>query len=127
MDAIRTGGCLCGAVRYELEGEPFLVGLCHCLDCRKASGSVFVAYAKWPFEQFSYSGEVKTFMGRSFCPICGSHLFNLHPPMDVELRIGTLDDGPTGLVPEQEGWTKRREHWLAPLAGVPQYEEDTAR
>ena len=38
-----TGGCLCGEVRIVATGEPYRVGLCHCLDCRKNSGSLFQA------------------------------------------------------------------------------------
>jgi hypothetical protein len=123
MIAKREGGCLCGAVRYRLEGEPFLVGTCHCADCRKESGSVLVAYAKWPIDRFSFTGNVRTQSGRSFCPECGSRLFNLHAD-DVEIRIGSLDDAPTNLLPQQEGWIKRREPWLHPIEGVPQYTED---
>jgi hypothetical protein len=57
---------------------------------------------------------VRTSHGRSFCPECGSRLFNLHDD-DVEIRLGTLDDAPSGLMPMQEGWTIRREHWLTPI------------
>jgi hypothetical protein len=42
----RTGGCLCGAVRYKVRGKPLRSG--HCLDCRKASGSHFIPFAVWP-------------------------------------------------------------------------------
>jgi len=119
----RTGSCLCGQVRYSLEGEPFLTGLCHCLDCRKESGAMFTFYAKWPLSAFRVIGTVKTARGRSFCPDCGSRLFNLHDD-DVEIRLGSLDDAPTGLVPKQEGWTIRREHWLFPVAGAPQSDRD---
>jgi hypothetical protein len=53
----------------------------------------------------------------------GSRLFNLHDD-DVEIRLGTLDDAPTGLTPMQEGWTIRREHWLTPLPGIPHADRD---
>jgi len=110
-------------VRFTLRGEPFLVGTCHCTKCRKESGAMFTTYAKWPRSAFTLTGAVETYEGRSFCPVCGSRLFNLHND-DVEVRIGSLDDAPTGLTPMQEGWTIRREHWLAPVAGVPQFERD---
>lgn len=117
------GGCLCGAVRYEVEGEPLRVGLCHCLDCRKESGAVFSCFAVFPATAFRSTGEVRTHSGRSFCPVCGSRLFN---PSDreVEIRFGTLDVAPTDLVPQYEIWVKRRESWLSPLPGREQYEED---
>lgn len=123
---VREGGCLCGRVRYRLTGEPFLLGVCHCADCRKESGSVFTFYAKWPIGRFSYSGEVRTSHGRSFCPTCGGRLFNLHEN-DVEIRLGSLDEAPTGLLPQQEGWVRRREHWLQPLDGVEHAIEDPSR
>ena len=122
----RTGSCLCGQVRYSLDGEPFLTGVCHCADCRKESGSAFTFYGKWPIDAFRCSGQLKTSHGRSFCPDCGSRLFNLHET-DVEIRLGSLDDAPTGLTPQQDGWAIRREHWLAPIAGVPQFDRDPDR
>jgi hypothetical protein len=123
---IRSGGCACGRVCYQLFGEPFLADVCHCTKCRKESGSMFTAYAKWPIRSFSLDGETRTYEGRSFCPTCGSRLFNLHAD-DVEIRIGSLDDAPTGLMSQQEGWIRRREHWLQPIRNVPQFEEDPPR
>jgi hypothetical protein len=84
---------------------------------------MFTAYAKWPKAAFTFTGEVETYEGRSFCPVCGSHLFNLHAA-DVEIRLGSLDDAPTGLMPTQEGWIVRREHWLVAIPGVAQFEHD---
>ncbi|WP_064708963.1 GFA family protein [Rhizobium bangladeshense] len=121
---IRTGSCLCGAVAYRVEGEPLRVGLCHCADCRKSSGSAFVFFALWPRSAFSHSGEVSTFSGRSFCPACGSRLFCLQKEA-VEIRLGSLDNPPTDLEPNHEVWVKRRESWLHPLPGARQYTEDT--
>jgi hypothetical protein len=86
---------------------------------------MFSTYAKWPLEAFRFTGRVATSHGRSFCPNCGGRLFNLNED-NVEVRIGSLDDAPTELMPEQEGWTKRREHWLTPLV-VRQFREDTDR
>lgn len=119
----RTGGCLCGRVHYEVRGEPLRVGLCHCGDCRKESGAVFTTFAVWPRSAFSSTGEVSVFNGRSFCPACGSRLFNVTDE-EAELRIGSLDIAPTDLKPTYEIWIKRREHWLAPLPDAPGYEED---
>src|SRR4051812_46238549 len=74
---MRTGGCLCGAIRYSLEGEPFHVGRCHCADCRKESGSTYTIYGQWPRDAFTVEGEDATYDGRSFCPRCGSSPFTL--------------------------------------------------
>jgi hypothetical protein len=99
------------------------VGLCHCADCRKESGSVFTAFAVWSRGAFHSTGEVSTFAGRSFCPACGSRLFNLTDE-EAEIRIGSLDQAPTDLRPTYEVWSKRREPWLDPLPGGGHFVED---
>lgn len=120
---VRRGGCSCGAVRFEVHGEPVLVGICHCLECRKATGAVAMVYAQWPRSAFSSTGDAREHVGRSFCAICGSRLFHLNPS-SVGVIVGALDDAPSDLVPTQEGWIKRREPWLAPLASAEQALED---
>lgn len=120
---IRAGQCLCSRVHYEVRGEPLRVGLCHCADCRRESGSVFVTFAVWPRHAFASTGDFSTYKGRSFCFACGARLFNLTDE-EAELRIGSLDMAPTDLVPTYEIWSKRREAWLAPLPNRAQYEED---
>jgi hypothetical protein len=124
---MRSGGCLCGAVRYTVRGEPIHVGRCHCADCRKESGSAFAVYAQWPRDRFELTGDVVTYDGRSFCPTCGGrvgNLGNLGDDVVVEIRIGSLDDAPFELVPEAEIWIKRREPWLHAVAGASQHEEN---
>lgn len=123
MSALRSGGCLCGAVRYEIRGEPLTSGLCHCADCRKESGSLFSAYAIWPRAALTYAGTVSVFAGRSFCPHCGGRLFCLTDEK-AELRLGSLDGPPVGIEPAQEVWIIRRERWLHPVAGAAQFPSD---
>jgi hypothetical protein len=119
---LRHGGCSCGAVRFTLRGEPLKVGICHCTECRKATGAVAMAYADWPRSAFTLSGEAREYRGRSLCPISGSRIFHLSSD-EVEVMLGALDEAPGDLAPTREGWIKRRERWLTPL-GVPQFEED---
>ena len=89
-EAIRTGGCLCGHVRYSVRGEPYKSGLCHCTDCRQVTGSAFLAYADWRPDQFEYTGQVATYRGRSFCPTCGSRLFSLNDHQaEIYLALST--------------------------------------
>jgi hypothetical protein len=118
----RTGGCLCGAVRYSVRGEPFHVGRCHCADCRKESGSTYTIYGQWPREAFESTGEVARYEGRGFCPRCGSRLFDVYDE-GVEVRLGSLDDAPFELRPEAEVWIKRREPWLPEVEGAAQHRE----
>ena len=119
-ERVRRGGCLCGAVRYEVRGEPYQSGLCHCATCRKLTGSVFSATANWNAERFTLAGKIATYERRSFCPSCGSRLFFLFEG-GVEIFLGTLDDAPNGIGPMVEVWTVRREHWLPDLPGVPRH------
>ena len=65
VEKISIGGCLCGAVRFEAAGEPWRVGLCHCMTCRKESGSVFNAFAIFPAAQVRISGRPTRAVGSS--------------------------------------------------------------
>ena len=85
-----------------------------------------MAYADWPRDAFEATGEVRTFEGRSFCPNCGSRLYSLSDD-HAEIKIGTLDEAPTRLLPSEEIWVKRREPWLVPLKGTDQHREDPPR
>jgi hypothetical protein len=113
-------------VRYSVRGKPVHVGRCHCADCRKESGSAFTVYAQWPLEMFELEGEISSYDGRGFCGRCGSRLLNPVEPGDshVEIRIGSLDEAPFELEPEAEIWVKRRESWIAALAGAEQHDEN---
>lgn len=121
--SIRSGGCLCGKVQYSVKDAPIRIGLCHCTDCRKESGSSFATFGIWPRHAFKSIGEVKYFHGRGFCPECGSRVFSESDGDEIEIRVGSLDMAPTDLEPTYELWVKRRENWLSPLP-VSQFEED---
>jgi len=123
MERVYEGGCACRAVRYRVTGEPESVGLCHCSDCRKESGSAFVYYADWPISAFSVEGRYQTYAGRSFCPACGSRLFHLSE-RTAEIMLGSLDVAASPFTPHQEGWIKRREPWLTAIPTAGQFKED---
>ena len=74
------GGCLCGSVRYESSTDPMMAAHCHCVDCRKSSGTGHCTHLVVPKEAFSISGAVKFYdrpadsgnmVSRGFCPSCG--------------------------------------------------------
>ncbi|HGY9625816.1 GFA family protein [Pseudomonas juntendi] len=111
-----TGGCLCGQVRFEASGEPYRVGICHCLDCRKHHGALFHASAIFPEKAVKVEGRTGDYAGRFFCPRCGSSVFSRSGD-EVELHLGALD-APDQFTPTYESWTVRREGWLPafPLA-----------
>ncbi|ABC93492.1 hypothetical conserved protein (plasmid) [Rhizobium etli CFN 42] len=120
---VLSGQCLCGQVQLSVRGEPLRVGICHCTDCRKESGSAFTFYGIWPAGQFEHSGETGAFQGRHFCTGCGSRLFSVDDE-EAEIKLGILSEAPTPLVPSYELWIKRREAWLRPVEGAEQHEED---
>ena len=121
MDDV-TGGCLCGNVRFVVTGEPYRVGLCHCMDCRKHHGALFHASAIFHRDAVTVTGEVASYEGRSFCPRCGSSVFSSSDD-EVEVHLGALDD-PDRFKPTYELWTIRRESWLPPLPTTRHYERD---
>lgn len=119
----RHGGCLCGSVRFTVTGAPLRAGLCHCLDCRKASGSFFSAFAVWPVEAYSGEGEMVLFADRNFCPKCGSRIGLLRND-EAEINLGAFDEAPGDIVPQYELWTTRRESWMHALPWADQYTAD---
>ena len=113
------GGCSCGAVRFRVQGEPRRVGICHCLDCRKAHGAVFNAYAIFAKSQVEVRGELRGWEGspdysRRFCPACGSRVCGTGEGEELEVALGCFDT-PGRYAPQYESWVVRREPWLAPL------------
>ena len=116
------GGCLCGGVRLAAIGRPYRVGLCHCLDCRKHSGSLFQATAIFPESAVSVEGETGDYAGRHFCPRCGSSVF-ARSGDEIEVNLGVLH-APDQLTPTYENWTIRREGWLPPFHFARRYARD---
>jgi len=117
-----TGGCLCGDVRIVASGRPYRIGICHCLDCRKHHGALFHASAIFPEEAVTIHGETRDYLGRFFCPRCGSSVFS-RTGDEVEVHLGSLD-APDQFAPTYESWTIRRESWLPPFPVGTRYERD---
>jgi hypothetical protein len=122
------GGCLCGAVRYLVEGGPLHAGYCHCRLCQRAAGAPVVAWATWPADRFAWVlGEPRTFASsakgrRSFCPSCGTPLTFVDPndPAQVDVTLASLDD-PARFDPEYHIWTMSRIRWLDVRDDLPRY------
>ncbi len=117
-----TGGCLCGDVRLVASGRPYRVGLCHCLDCRKAHGALFHASAIFPAAAVAVTGETRDYQGRQFCPRCGSQVLGRSDD-EIGVNLGCLD-APDRLRPTYELWTIRREGWLPPFPGTRRFERN---
>ncbi|MDB5457236.1 MAG: Gfa-like protein [Caulobacter sp.] len=116
-----TGGCLCGAVRYEAVGAPLFTGHCYCADCRKASGSGFIPFLAFASAAVRFSGQTLQFRSRSFrggeavrnsCPVCGGLVFGgvVGEDSSHTLYAGSLDD-PSLFHPKVAIFARDRPAW----------------
>ena len=117
------GGCQCGKVRIVALGDPFRVGVCHCMDCRKHHGALFHASAVFPEDAVTVTGDVAGYEDRFFCPACGSSVYSRSGD-EVEVHLGALDE-PDRFVPTYELWTIQREAWLPELPVRRRYAQDS--
>jgi hypothetical protein len=127
-----TGGCLCGAVRYEAWGEPQAVGFCYCADCRKASGAGAIPFIGVAAAQVRFCGETRQFRGvsmrgsetvRNFCPVCGGLVFGGVVGKDEShtLYAGSLDD-PSLFRPTMAIFLRDKPDWVITPPGIVAYE-----
>lgn len=122
MGEVRTGGCQCGGVRYEVTGEQKTIVVCHCSECQRQSGSAFgmtmvlgkqqFRLTKGALEVFTWVSDSGAEMHGYFCPDCGSRIYhqNNYPEDAVLLKPGTLDET-SELVPELQLWTRSKQQW----------------
>ena len=117
-DTSAEGGCLCGAVRYRVSGEPVATTLCHCRSCRRASGGTNVAWAVFDKADFEWlAGEPADFSSSPgihwlFCGACGSLVGyrRASRPDHVDITTGTLDE-PERFPPAVEIWLDHKIGW----------------
>lgn len=127
----QTGSCLCGNIRYEIDGEPSITGICHCKNCQRQAGSAFSTLAAVPREAFRFiQGEPKLYadadtksgntVERWFCNNCGSPIYSGvdSSPDNWFLKTGTLDDTSTW-EPRFQAWCDSKQNWVALEDGVP--------
>ncbi len=127
-----TGGCLCGAVRYEIAGPMRSVVYCHCEQCRKTSGH-FVAATAVGLEQLQISEdaglewfESSEIADRGFCTRCGSSLF-WRPQHGKYMAVMTgAIDAPTGLKSREHIHTDDASDYYEITDGLPQYPQGHA-
>jgi hypothetical protein len=123
----RAASCRCGQLRVSVSGEAVRVSVCHCLNCKKRSGSAFAVQARWPRENVRIEGESKTFVKVAdsgnkatfhFCPDCGSDVYYaIDGKFDdkfndlVAIPLGAFDD-PYFLTPAFSVWESRKHDWV---------------
>lgn len=125
----RKGGCLCGAVRYVMKGDPQGAAICHCSHCQKAGGGLFsfnLFVREADYEQqgetmiYEDRGDSGQLSYRHFCGRCGSPVMTKVAmlPGQVLVKAGTLDSNEGLLPPQTEIYTDRAVNWLVPFAGA---------
>ena len=96
-----TGGCHCGAVRYQIEGELLAHALCHCIDCRRHAGAPMVGWSMYADDAVKVTkGEPKLYKSsehgrRYFCADCGTGLFYVNAnamPGIIDIQSASYDD-----------------------------------
>ena len=119
----QLASCRCGQLKATVAGEPVRVSVCHCLNCKKRSGSAFAVQARWPKEDVAIEGSSKTFVKVAdsgngatfhFCPDCGSDVFyTIDGKFDdlVAIPLGAFDD-PYFLTPRFSVWEERKHDWV---------------
>lgn len=124
------GGCLCGAVRYRIDGEMKQVGSCYCSMCRKSHGAAFGTYASVPDGALTWlSGidDVKVYQsspegGRAFCMHCGSTLGAVENDELRWVTLGTVDGDP-GVRPQAHIFVASKAPWHDINDDLPQFDE----
>ena len=131
MNKPRTGGCLCGAVRYMVAWPPKALVACHCSDCQKQSGSAFSVVGVAAREDIVVSGDLSKFshpgssgqmVSRKFCERCGSPVLTDTPSGEAQgiifFKAGTLDMT-KDLEPSLHYWTGSKQDWVDLPADAP--------
>jgi len=129
---MHQGRCACGAVTFEFDTDPDFVAICHCLDCKTASGGEAATWFAVPESDFSilsgdpvgyhYVADSGGGLDRMVCPKCHARLYTANLdnfPSTVFVQIGSLKDA-SSITPKLEMFTKRRLAWATPL-DMPQF------
>ena len=123
-----TGGCYCGAIRYEASGAVLNRSMCHCTMCRGTTGAPCVAWFTVPWAGFKLrSGKPTVFRSsnhatRTFCPVCGTQISFVDDASPGEVDITTCSlDQPAAMPPQQHIYTRSQLPWLKLADGLPAY------
>jgi len=116
---MKSGGCLCGAVRFAADGPPKWTSYCHCGSCRRHTGAPVSAYAGFDVSKVQFTAAPPTYFDsspgvrRGFCGRCGSTLSYQGErwPGEIHLHVGAFDD-PETLAPAGHAFADERVPWL---------------
>ncbi len=132
-ERVYIGGCLCGAVRYEIDGPVSNPCFCHCASCRRAAGAPTVPWGTFARDALRVTrGRLSEYgsspqVWRGFCPRRGTSLTYRHEARaaEIDVALATLDD-PTRIAPLMHVWVKDRLPWVSIGDSLPRYEEGGA-
>lgn len=120
-----TGGCLCGAVRYQASGQPLWACHCHCSVCQRQTGSAFSTFVGFPSDCVTWpKGKPALYQSseliqRGFCARCGSTLsFHRAHVSELSVTAGSLDH-PDSVDPQFHMMTSSQVSWLKVNDGLP--------
>jgi hypothetical protein len=121
----RTGGCLCGDIRYEVTGEPSKTAICHCTMCKRWTGSPFASAAEFPADAVVWNKDPTLYPSsdagkRSFCPKCGSSLGFHWANGTVWITLGSLDH-PEQMRPQSHIFAEEELSWAHLNDGIPHH------
>jgi hypothetical protein len=114
-----SGGCLCGAVRYEVNGDPAFAGHCQCNDCKKSSGAGHATAVGFAEAAVKFTGKMKAYSSptdsggtatREFCPSCGGRITFRSSNMPGLVLLMALDN-PGAITPSFSVYNKRHVAW----------------
>ncbi len=125
-----TGSCLCGAVRYKIEGQLLDAGNCHCSMCRKAHGAAFATYANFTPADFRWTSneefvsyyESSPSESRVFCSVCGSTLGATEDGRIHSITLGTVEGDP-GIRPRSHIFVGSKAPWHEISDNLPTFEK----
>jgi hypothetical protein len=127
------GGCYCGEIRYQAEGDPAFKGQCHCRECQYISGGHPSVIIGMPEAGFAYTkgapkeyrrGDLESPVTREFCGECGTHLVSKAPslPGTALIKVGTLDDPGVFEQPQMAIFTIDKQSFHTVPEGIPTFE-----
>jgi hypothetical protein len=123
MEIVRTGGCQCGAVRFEAHGPPKFVANCHCRHCRRATGAPFSTWVGYLTEKVSWQGQRAIFesspgVQRGYCAACGTPLSYSGQKWagETHLLVGAFDE-PEQFVPTGDAFAEEKLPWTQLVGG----------
>lgn len=128
-----TGGCFCGALRYEVDGAVYDRTICHCTMCRRITGAPCVAWFSVAHAGFRYTQGVPARfhsspgVTRCFCPRCGTHLTfeDQRSAAEIDVTTASLDE-PEALPPLDHTYAENQLSWLKLADGLPRFARSRA-